>query len=78
MMAACPHCANALRWKKELFEKHPEYSEIPFIMTDENLEPAYADTFDYYYVPTFFVDGVKVHEGVASYEIIEKIFQDAK
>ena len=32
-------------------------------MIEESEQPALADTFDYYYVPTFYVDGVKVHEG---------------
>ena len=36
-----------------------------------------ADTFDYYYVPTFYVDGVKVHEGGIYAEEVEKILRSA-
>ena len=32
-------------------------------MIEESEQPEVADAFDYYYVPTFYVDGVKVHEG---------------
>ena len=42
----CPFCKKALRYIEELKEEHPEL----------------ADQYDYYYVPTFYVDGVKVHE----------------
>lgn len=33
---------------------------------DEELEPSIAKQYDYYYVPTYFVDGVKIHEGATS------------
>ena len=36
-----------------------------------------ADAFDYYYVPTFYVDGVKVHEGGIYPEEVEKILRSA-
>ncbi len=38
---------------------------------------AVADAFDYYYVPTFYVDGVKVHEGGIYPEEVEKILRSA-
>ena len=31
-------------------------------MIEENQHPDIADQYDYYYVPTFYVDCVKVHE----------------
>ena len=31
-------------------------------MIEETQHPDIADQYDYYYVPTFYVDGVKVHE----------------
>jgi hypothetical protein len=36
-----------------------------------------ADSYDYYYVPTYYVDGVKVHEGAASKKIIEGVYRAA-
>lgn len=38
---------------------------------------AYADTFDYYYVPCYYVDGVKVHEGHAERADVEAVFRAA-
>ena len=58
----CPHCKLALRLQEELLAEHPAWRDIPLRMVDEAAEPAYADTFDYYYVPCYYVDGVKVHE----------------
>ena len=57
----CPHCKLALRLQEELLEEHPAWRDIPPRMVDEAAEPAYADTFDYYYVPCYYVDGVKYH-----------------
>ena len=51
----CPFCKKALRYIEELKEEYPE-------MIEETQHPDIADQYDYYYVPTFYVDGVKVHE----------------
>lgn len=75
VMAGCPHCALALKFQRELLEEHPEWREIPFKMVDETREPAYADTFDYYFVPTYYVGGEKVHEGHAEREDVERVFR---
>ena len=64
----CPHCKLALRLQEE---------DIPLRMVDEAAEPAYADTFDYYYVPCYYVDGVKVHEGHAERADVEAVFRAA-
>ena len=42
---------------------------------DETRDPAFADRFDYYYVPTYYVDGQKVHEGHAERDDVEKVFR---
>ena len=46
-------------------------------MVDEAAEPAYADNFDYYSVPCYYVDGVKVHEGHAERADVEAVFRAA-
>lgn len=76
-MAGCPYCVMARRWMRELLEEHPEYHDIEIKIVDELLHPKYADKFDYYHVPTYYVDGVKVHEGVPTKEIIEKVYKEA-
>ena len=46
-------------------------------MIEESERPDVADAFDYYYVPTFYVDGVKVHEGHAERADVEAVFRAA-
>ncbi|MCL2498186.1 MAG: hypothetical protein FWF06_06200 [Symbiobacteriaceae bacterium] len=44
---------------------------------DEQKEPQLADSYDYYYVPTYFVGGEKLHEGVATKEKLEAVLRAA-
>lgn len=74
---SCPYCVSAHRWMDQLFEKHPEYREVPLTVIDELKEPELADRYDYWYVPTFYVGADKRHEGAANPEIIEKVFKEA-
>ncbi len=74
VMDGCPHCDLALQYQEELFQLHPEWRSIPLRMVDETRDPAYADRFDYYYVPTYYVDGEKVHEGHAEKADVERVF----
>ena len=74
VIPSCPHCVNAHSWMNELRAADERYKEIELTVTDETKEPEYAAQFDYYYVPTFYIDGVKVHEGVASLDIMRAIF----
>lgn len=75
VMAGCPHCRLALQAQDSLFAAHPAWRDIPLKIVDETREPAFADQFDYYYVPTYYVDGRKVHEGHAEREDVERVFQ---
>lgn len=59
----CPYCKKALNYIDEACVAEPELREVEIEMIEESEQPGVADTFDYYYVPTFYVDGVKVHEG---------------
>ena len=77
MMETCPFCQQAFRWMDEVVTEHPEYRTIPVRRIDERFDADYANQFDYYLVPTFYIDGEKVHEGIASKKIIESIYQKA-
>mgnify|MGYP000113147089 CR=1 FL=1 len=68
----CPYCKQAIHWMNEL-KADPKYADIQIKMIEESEEAAYADAHDYYYVPTFFIDDVKVHEGAATKEQIEEV-----
>jgi len=58
----------------ELKLEHPEYSKLNIEIIDEKLNPEIADTYDYYYVPSYFVDGEKVHEGTITKEAVQEVF----
>ncbi len=72
----CPHSILALKCLKELQSKEP-YSKVHVELVDELAKPDYADKFDYFYVPTFYVDGKKVHEGHCEMVDVEKVLKKA-
>lgn len=72
----CPHSIRALNCLKELQGREP-YSKVHVELVDELSRPDYADKFDYYYVPTFYVDGKKVHEGHAECSDVERVLKMA-
>ncbi|MCB2294739.1 thioredoxin family protein [Clostridium algoriphilum] len=73
----CPYCKQAYAMMKELKNKNPQYANIEVEIIDEELQPKIAKQYDYYYVPTYFVNEVKVHEGVPSIDIIRNVFEEA-
>ena len=77
MMPTCPHCKKAMEMMETLFKAHPEYRDITLRQIDETKESAYAEGFDYYYVPTFYVGDEKLHEGVPTEEAVENVFKRA-
>lgn len=77
ILEGCPHCRKAREMMTEIFSRHPEYAKVPFTVIDEIINPEIADQYDYYYVPTFYTDGVKMMEGVPTKDAIEKAFSAA-
>ena len=76
-MASCPYCQKARRWMDELMAENPAYRALSIDIVDEVEQPEYAEQFDYYYVPTYYVDGKKVHEGAATKQIVHRVFDAA-
>ena len=73
----CPYCKRALNWMENIKKQNPEYTDIEIKIIDEELQPDIAKQYTYYYVPTYYVDGIKVHEGAASKDIVSKVFAQA-
>ena len=73
----CPFCKKALRYIEELKAEHAELAAVDIEMIEESELPDVADKFDYYYVPTFYVDGVKEHEGGIYPEEVERLLRKA-
>ena len=76
-LKTCPFCKKALRYIDEAKAAHPELADVAIEMIEESEQPAVADSYDYYYVPTFYVNGVKVHEGGIYPDEVERILRQA-
>ena len=75
-LAGCPYCRHADRAIEELTAENPEYGKVPVEKINEALHPMLVAKYDYYYVPTMFVDGTKAYEadpGQGYEEIKEKV-----
>ena len=73
----CPFCKKAIRYIEELKAQYTELACVDIEMIEESEQADVADKFDYYYVPTFYVDGVKEHEGGIYPVEVEKILRKA-
>lgn len=73
----CPFCKKAIRYIEELKAQYTELACVDIEMIEESEQADVADKLDYYYVPTFYVDGVKEHEGGIYPEEVEKILRKA-
>lgn len=73
----CPYCKQAYSFMEAVKKEKPEYAEVDVRIVDEEKEPKFAKQYDYYYVPTYYVDGIKVHEGVPSLDIVREVFEKA-
>ena len=69
----CGYCTKARQALDELFAENPAYRQIPLTRIEESRQPELADQYDYYAVPSFFVDGKKIFEArlFMSYEDIK-------
>ena len=73
----CPFCIQALEWQQGILKENKDYQKIPLEIVDEAEEYDRAEGYDYYYVPSYYIDDQKVHEGVATREKIEMVFEMA-
>lgn len=73
----CPYCQKTFSDMEDLFAKHPEYKEVELEIIDENEQMEIANQYDYYYVPTFYVDGKKEAEGVLTKAENQAVFEKA-
>ncbi len=73
----CPHCKKADKLIDSLISENPEYGKIPIQRIEEREEADLANSYDYYYVPCFFLDGVKLHEGAVTMAEIREVLDAA-
>lgn len=75
MLPKCPHCKLAFKFQEELMAENPEYQNIKINMIDESVETELANSYDYYYVPCYFVGKEKLFEGHAEKADVEAVFK---
>lgn len=75
-LESCPHCKRARGYMQELCEEDPKYNEINVNMVEERQQKELADSYDYFYVPCYYVDGEKVSEGVIDKDGVKKVFDE--
>ena len=73
----CPFCKKAFRYIEEAKARHPELADLEIELIEESEQSEVANRYDYYYVPTFYVDEQKVHEGGIFAEEVEQILLSA-
>ncbi len=76
-LESCPYCRRARGFMAELREESPEYAKIPVKMVEEREQKALADSFDYYYVPCYYIDDVKISEGSVDKDGVRAVFEKA-
>ncbi len=72
----CPFCKKAFAYMDELLQQEP-YKGLQIDKIEETEQPELADRYDYYYVPTFYIDGEKVHEGGIFRDEVKALFDKA-
>lgn len=63
LLPSCPHCRLAQSFVDKLQKENPAYAEIPMRKVDESREVALANSYNYFYVPSFFIGKKKLFEG---------------
>ena len=76
-LKACPFCKRALQYIEAAQAAHPELAAVGIELVEESEQPEVADAFDYYYVPTFYIGGTKVHEGGIEAGEVEALLRKA-
>ena len=56
VLKGCPYCRQAKAWLAELVAENPAYAAVPIEEIEEREQKALADSYDYYYVPTFYME----------------------
>ena len=76
-LKTCPYCIEAERWVGGLRKRDPKYAAVEIEYIEESEQKELADSYDYYYVPTYFLDGKKLHEGAATEAKIKAVLDAA-
>ncbi len=73
----CPSCKKALQLIDQVKADQPHLAAVSIRQIDERKEKKLADTYDYYYVPAFFLGRAKLSEGTVDYAAVKSILEQA-
>jgi thioredoxin 1 len=73
----CPYCNRAISWIDELKKENPQFANLEVNIIDEERNPEISKQFDYYYVPTYYIENNKIYEGGKTKDIIREVFEKA-
>ena len=73
----CGYCRRALQLIEAVQAGHAELSQVPIHIIDEGEQRELARQYDYFFVPTFYIDGVKIHEGPVDQDRVLAILRQA-
>lgn len=76
ILEMCPYCIKARRFLDQLLQEE-KYKDIEIKIVDERKERAYANQFNYYLVPSFYYDKVKLFEGVMNLQDVQNTLDKA-
>lgn len=74
-LESCPFCKRARQYMQELRDENPAYAAIPIKMVEEREQRALANSYDYYYVPCFYIGEEKIAEGSIDKEGVRAVFE---
>ena len=77
ILESCPYCIRARNYLSELQNEDPNYKSVEIYLIDERLNRALANSYDYYLVPTFYLDKTKLFEGIMTKEDVKKVLDQA-
>ena len=73
----CPHCRLARSLLEQLRREDARYAAVTVREIDEREQKPLADSYDYWYVPAFFIGDRKLHEGHAEYADVKRALDAA-
>ncbi len=76
-LSNCPHCKKAFDMIDKLTELDSDFGKVEIEKIEESKQPDIANSYDYYYVPTFYVNGEKLHEGTPTLEAVKAVLETA-
>lgn len=76
-LESCPYCKRARGYMDELKKDDQKYAQIPINMVEERQQKELADSYDYFYVPCYYIDGKKVSEGAVDKDDVQQVFDTA-